>query len=284
MKIIQTVSEMQNWSDLKRRAGSTIAVVPTMGFLHEGHLSLVDAARNAGADTVVVTIFVNPTQFGPNEDFEKYPRDFEHDRSLLEAKKVDAIFAPSASEMYPSDASTWVEETKLSKGLCGITRPIHFRGVATVVTKLFNAVLPQIAVFGQKDAQQARVIKRMVRDLNVPVRIVIAPIVREPDGLAKSSRNKYLSPEDRSAALSLSKGLFALKEKIESGNTDLDLLIADLISSIETAGGRVDYAESVDSETLEPVTVLKKGQEILFPLAAYFGSTRLIDNILVRIP
>ena len=170
MKIIRTIAEMQAWSDEKRRSGATIGVIPTMGFLHEGHLSLIDTARKSGADTIVVTIFVNPTQFGPNEDFDKYPRDFERDAKLCEEKQVDAVFAPSAAEMYPADSSTWVIEEKLSRGLCAKTRPTHFRGVTTVVSKLFLATLPHLAVFGQKDGQQARIIKRMVRDLNFPIR------------------------------------------------------------------------------------------------------------------
>ena len=234
MKIIRTIREMQEWSDAKRRAGATLAVIPTMGFLHEGHLSLIDTARKNGADTVIVTIFVNPTQFGPNEDFDKYPRDFEHDTTLLESKNVDS--------------STWVIEEKLSKGLCAKTRPIHFRGVTTVVSKLFLATLPHIAVFGQKDGQQARIIKRMVRDLNFPIRIVISPIIREADGLARSSRNKYPSEEEHRNALSLSRGLAKLKAEIESGRTDLAAMLAELRASIEASSGVVDYIEAVDSD------------------------------------
>ncbi len=280
MKIIRTIAEMQAWSDEKRRSGATIGVIPTMGFLHEGHLSLIDTARKSGADVVVVTIFVNPTQFGPNEDFDKYPRDFERDARLCEEKKVDAVFAPSAAEMYPADSSTWVVEEKLSQGLCAKTRPTHFRGVTTVVSKLFLATLPHIAIFGQKDGQQARIIKRMVRDLNFPIRIVISPIVREPDGLARSSRNKYLSEQEHRNALSLSRGLKDLKEKIEAGETDLEKLLADFRRSIEASEGVVDYIEAVDAETLEPIK--KIGGNMMFPVAAYFGKTRLIDNILVE--
>lgn len=280
MKIIRTIREMQEWSDAKRRAGVTLAVIPTMGFLHEGHLSLIDTARKNGADTVIVTVFVNPTQFGPNEDFDKYPRDFEHDTKLLESKNVDAVFAPSADEMYPKDSSTWVVEEKLSKGLCAKTRPIHFRGVTTVVSKLFLATLPHIAVFGQKDGQQARIIKRMVRDLNFPIRIVISPIIREADGLARSSRNKYLSEEEHRNALSLSRGLAKLKAEIESGRTDLAAMLAELRASIEASSGVVDYIEAVDSETLEPITEI--GGSMMFPVAVYFGKTRLIDNILAE--
>ena len=280
MKILRTIREMQEWSDAKRRAGATIAVIPTMGYLHEGHLSLIDTARKNGADTVIVTIFVNPTQFGPNEDFASYPRDFKHDSKLCEEKNVDVIFAPEAQEMYPKDASTWVVEEKLSKGLCARTRPTHFRGVTTVVSKLFLATLPHLAVFGQKDGQQARVIKRMVRDLNFPIRIVISPLVREPDGLARSSRNKYLSEEEHRNALSIFRGLSKLKEEIEGGRTDLAALLAELRASIEASGGVVDYIEAVDAETLEPKTAVEGA--MMFPVAVYFGKTRLIDNILVE--
>ena len=280
MKIIRTIAEMQAWSDEKRRSGAVIAVIPTMGFLHDGHLSLIDTARKSGADAVVVTIFVNPTQFGPNEDFDKYPRDFERDAALCEGKKVDAVFAPSAEEMYPKDSSTWVVEEKLSRGLCAKTRPTHFRGVTTVVAKLFLATLPHLAVFGQKDGQQARIIKRMVRDLNFPIRIVISPIVREADGLARSSRNKYLSEEEHRNALSLSRGLGRLKAEIEAGETDLQRLLGGLRAEIEGANGAVDYVEAVDAETLEPISRI--GGKMMFPVAAYFGKTRLIDNILVE--
>ena len=280
MKVIRTIHEMQEWSDARRRNGATIAVIPTMGYLHEGHLSLIDTARRSGADTSVVTIFVNPTQFGPNEDFAKYPRDFERDAKLCESKQVDAVFAPEAEEMYPEDSSTWVIEEKLSQGLCAKTRPTHFRGVTTVVSKLFLATLPHIAVFGQKDGQQARVIKRMVRDLNFPIRIVISPIIREADGLARSSRNKYLSEEEHRNALSLSRGLMKLKAEIESGRTDLTALLAELRASIEAASGSVDYIEAVDAETLEPIE--KISGSMMFPIAVYFGKTRLIDNILVE--
>ena len=268
MKIIRTIHEMQEWSDAKRRNGATIAVIPTMGYLHEGHLSLIDTARRNGADTIVVTIFVNPTQFGPNEDFAKYPRDFERDAKLCESKQVDAVFAPEAEEMYPEDSSTWVIEEKLSQGLCAKTRPTHFRGVTTVVSKLFLATLPHIAVFGQKDGQQARVIKRMVRDLNFPIRIVISPIIREADGLARSSRNKYLSEEEHRNALSLSRGLMKLKAEIEAGRTDLAALLAELRASIEAASGSVDYIEAVDAETLEPIE--KISGSMMFPVAVYF--------------
>ena len=278
MQVIKTIREMQKWSMDRKKAGKTVAVVPTMGFLHEGHLSLIDAARANGADAIVVTIFVNPIQFAPNEDFDCYPRDFEHDAALLREKNVDAVFAPAVSEMYPAPVTCMVIENKLSKGLCAKTRPTHFNGVTTVVAKLFNATLPDIAVFGQKDAQQARVLKRMVRDLNFPIRMVVAPIVREADGLAKSSRNKYLSEDERARALVLSRSLLAAKEMAEKGEKDLAKLTGFIRKEIEAQGGKVDYVEAIDSEELEPVTV-RDGKPVMIALAAYFGTTRLIDNI-----
>ena len=279
MEIFRTIHEMQAWSMAQKRQGKTIGIVPTMGFLHEGHLSLIDAARANGADLVVVTIFVNPIQFAPNEDFDSYPRDFEHDRALCEEKKADAIFAPTASEMYPAPITCYVSERKLSKGLCAKTRPTHFDGVTTVVTKLFNAVLPDIGVFGQKDAQQARVLKRMIRDLNFPIKMVIAPIVREADGLAKSSRNKYLSAAERQNALVLSRSLREARAELEKGEKDLGKITAEIAAKITAAGGKVDYVEAVDADELDPVTVYQ-GKPIMIALAAYFGTTRLIDNLL----
>ena len=278
MQVIKTIREMQKWSMDRKKAGKTVAVVPTMGFLHEGHLSLIDAARANGADAVVVTIFVNPIQFAPNEDFDSYPRDFEHDAALLREKNVDAVFAPAVSEMYPAPVTCMVIENKLSKGLCDKTRPTHYNGVTTLDSKLFNATLPDIAVFGQKDAQQARVLKRMVRDLNFPIRMVVAPIVREADGLAKSSRNKYLSEDERARALVLSRSLLAAKEMAEKGEKDLAKLTGFIRKEIEAQGGKVDYVEAIDSEELEPVTV-RDGKPVMIALAAYFGTTRLIDNI-----
>ncbi|MBE6405375.1 MAG: pantoate--beta-alanine ligase [Lentisphaerae bacterium] len=280
MIVVRSIQEMQEWSDKQRMAGETVAVVPTMGFLHEGHLSLIDTARANGATKIILTNFVNPTQFGPNEDFDAYPRDLERDLELCRQKNVDAVFAPAASEMYPADSSTWVTEEKLSKGLCGKSRPIHFRGVASVVTKLFNATMPHLAVFGQKDAQQVAVLKRMVRDLNVPVRIVVSPIIREEDGLAKSSRNKYLSAEQRVQALSLSKAIFAIADAVKNGSRETEPLLEQAKRSVTEAGGRVDYFESVDAETLEPVTVVER--PVLFAAAVFYGTTRLIDNVVVN--
>ena len=279
MEIFRTIHEMQNWSMTQKRQGKTIGIVPTMGFLHEGHLSLIDAARANGAQLVVVTIFVNPIQFAPNEDFDSYPRDFEHDRALCEARKVDAVFAPTPAEMYPAPITCYVSERKLSKGLCAKTRPTHFDGVTTVVTKLFNAVLPDIAVFGQKDAQQARVLKRMIRDLNFPIKMVIAPIVREADGLAKSSRNKYLSAAERQNALVLSRSLREARAELEKGERDRTKLTAEIAARITEALSDRSCVETVDADELEPVTEYR-GRPVMIALAAYFGSTRLIDNLL----
>ena len=281
MKLIKGISEMQAWSKAISKEGRTIAVVPTMGYLHAGHLSLIDAARIAGANAIVVTIFVNPTQFGPNEDLEKYPRDLERDLKLCESKQVDAVFNPEPNEMYSNNASTWVVEEKLSKGLCALTRPTHFRGVTTVVAKLFNATLPDIAVFGQKDAQQVRVLKRMTRDLNFPVKIIISPIVRECDGLAMSSRNKYLSQDERERALVISRALQAASDSVsKSGAEDLDAISDCIKAEIEAAGGRIDYVETVDNETMEPLNGTLT-RPTLIAVAAYFGATRLIDNVII---
>ncbi len=273
MLIIRTIKEQQQYSINARKAGKTIGVVPTMGFLHEGHLSLVDEAKKR-VDIVILTIFVNPTQFGPNEDLERYPRDFERDCRLCEERGVDAIFAPDATEMYDPDSSTWVIEEKLSAGLCGVKRPGHFRGVTTVVTKLFNATLPDVAVFGQKDAQQAMVLKRMTKDLNFPIEIVVAPLVREPDGLAMSSRNRYLSDDERQRALSISKALFAAHD-----NYDFDA-VERITAAIAESAGRIDYVEALDADTLEPVSA--HSERIIIAVAAFFGQTRLIDNIIIE--
>lgn len=278
-EVIRSIPALQEWSMNAKKQGRKVGLVPTMGFLHAGHLSLIDTARKNGADVIAVSIFVNPTQFGPNEDFDRYPRDFEHDRALCESKGVDVIFAPGVNDMYAGDLTCWVQEEKISKGLCGITRPIHFRGVATVVAKLFNAALPDIAVFGQKDAQQAAVIKRMVRDLNFPVRVVVSPIVREDSGLAMSSRNKYLSEDEKKRALSISQSLFAAKAALESGaSADVKAVRDEIAAKIAAAGGRVDYVEVLDAETMLP-RESEDVRRITIAVAAYFGTTRLIDNI-----
>ncbi len=281
MEIFRTVQEMQNYATASLRAGKKIALVPTMGFLHEGHLSLIDIAREH-ADLVVVSIFVNPTQFGPNEDLDKYPRDFQRDKDLCELRGASAIFAPDPSEMYADNRSTWVVEEKLSTKLCGKSRPIHFRGVCTVVSKLFNIVRPDVAVFGQKDAQQAMIIKRMVRDLNFPIEIIVAPLVRDKNNLALSSRNKYLDENQKKDALVLSRSLFAAKEAILTVGVEEAANICDVIKEeIAKFHGIVDYVECLDSETLEAPT--SDSKELLLAVAAKFGTTRLIDNILINL-
>ena len=271
MRIIHDPVELQTLALSVRRTGKRIGLVPTMGFLHEGHLSLIDEAKKR-SDFVIVSIFVNPVQFGPNEDLDKYPRDFEHDRALCEEHGADVIFAPAPDAMYAPDRSVWVEETKLSRGLCGALRPGHFRGVTTVVAKLFLLAQPNVAVFGQKDAQQALVIRRMVRDLNFPIEIVTAPLVRDTDGVALSSRNKYLSPADRERAKVLSRSLFAAQR----GELDAD----GVRKAIAGTADKVDYVVWLDADTLEEPT--ENTREILVAVAAYFGTTRLIDNVLIQ--
>ena len=275
MQILRTIPETQAQSRQWRRDGLSIALVPTMGFLHEGHLSLIRRAR-AAADRVIVSIFVNPTQFAPDEDFEAYPRDLKRDEALCRQEGADAVFYPGADELYPDDFSTWVEETALSHGLCGASRPGHFRGVATIVAKLFNACLPDLAVFGQKDAQQALIIQRMVRDLHFPVEIDVAPIVREPDGLAMSSRNTYLSPEERERALSLSQGLAAAQNAYEKGEREAIQLRELVGKQLRDADAEIDYVELVSRQTLQPLTYVD--QPALLAVAVRIGKTRLIDN------
>ena len=275
MQIITTPSDMQRCAREIHARGETIACVPTMGYLHEGHLSLVDRAHRE-ADRVVLTLFVNPIQFCPGEDYEIYPRDAARDTALCEARGVDVLFMPSVADMYAPNASVRVDESSLSTHLCGAVRPGHFRGVCTVVTKLFNATMADVAIFGQKDAQQVAVIRRMVRDLNVPIRIVASPIVREQDGLAMSSRNTRLSPEERKNALGLSRGLRKAVAAYQGGERSADAIRAIMKGEMEASGLRVDYASAVDGETLEDVAELKAGD--LLAVAAYSGATRLIDN------
>jgi len=262
-----------------RRAGKRLGFVPTMGALHEGHLSLVRAAR-ASTDVVAASIFVNPTQFGPNEDLAKYPRSFEHDCELLEREGVELLFAPSVDEMYPAGAVTWVTVEGLSDKLDGRSRPGHFRGVTTVVAKLFHIVEPETAFFGQKDAAQVAIIRRMVRDLNLPVEIVVCPIVRDPDGLAMSSRNAYLDPEQRKRALVLHRSLMRMQGLADAGERDAaKLLAAGRREFEEERSVRLDYCELVDANTLDPVADISNGA--LAAVAAFVGNTRLIDNIVL---
>ncbi len=279
MKICRTVEETRAWSRKLRKDGKTLGVVPTMGALHDGHLSLVRAAR-AQCDVVAASIFVNPTQFGPNEDFSRYPRTFERDSELLEKDNVDFVFAPSAEEMYPAGAVTWVTVDGLSTRLCGKSRPVHFRGVTTVVSKLFHVIEPDRAFFGQKDAAQVAVIKRMVRDLNMPVQIVVCPIVREADGLAMSSRNAYLNPEQRKQALVLSRSLQAVRRSFEQGERSATALIAVGKEEFQRESEvRLDYLEVVDPDELTPVESVSS--PTLVAIAAFVGTTRLIDNIML---
>jgi len=273
--LIRGVEEMRRWSGQRRRAGQRIGFVPTMGYLHEGHLSLVDRAREA-ADLVVMSIFVNPAQFGPDEDLDNYPRDLERDLSLAAERGVDVVFAPATSQMYARAQTIWVEPGALGQRLCGVSRPGHFRGVLTVVLKLFEIVQPHVAVFGRKDFQQAFLIRRMVEELAVPVEVDVAPIVREPDGLALSSRNAYLDPADRDRALSLARAIAAVREAYAAGETTAASLIARGSEVLEAAGAETDYLEIVGPGDLEPVE-RASGDSVLL-VAARVGSTRLIDN------
>ncbi len=278
MKIIRSSREMQDWSRSQRRAGCLIGFVPTMGYLHEGHLSLVDLAR-ARSGATVLSIFVNPKQFGPREDLDRYPRDFERDEKLCRDAGVDVVFYPSVSEMYPPDYSTYVVEEALGEGLlCGASRPGHFRGVTTVVAKLFNIVLPDLCVLGEKDAQQLRVLRRMTRDLNFPLEIVPGPTVREADGLAMSSRNKFLTPAERSEAVALSRSLVAARAAFAAGERDARRLREVILMELGQApSGTVDYVAIVDDDTMQPLE--KINGKALIALAVKFPHARLIDNV-----
>jgi pantoate--beta-alanine ligase len=279
MQIIRGAHQMQAAAEQARAAGKRIGFVPTMGALHEGHLSLVRMAH-AQTNWVVVSIFVNPLQFGPNEDLARYPRPFEQDRELLQAENVDALFAPSADEIYPAGSATIVDVEGMSGRLCGASRPGHFRGVTTVVAKLFNIVRPHIAFFGQKDAAQVAIIKRMVRDLNFDVQITVGPIVRERDGLAMSSRNQYLDPKQRVSAGILYRALMRIQQLADSGERRAhELLQASRDVVAEEPDVRMDYIEAVNPDSLEPLQDISGGA--LIAIAAWFGPTRLIDNILL---
>jgi pantoate--beta-alanine ligase len=279
MKTCNTIRDMRAASRAARRTGARLGLVPTMGALHEGHLSLIRAAK-ASCQVVAASIFVNPTQFGPNEDLARYPRPFERDRELLENEGVDLLFAPTVDEMYPSGAVTWVTVEELSGKLDGRSRPGHFRGVTTIVAKLFHAVEPDAAFFGQKDAAQVAIIRRMVRDLNFPVEIAACPIVREPDGLAMSSRNTYLDTQQRKQALILQRSLMQVKQMAGAGERDaLRLVAAAKAVFAGEPAVRLDYFEIVDPDTLDAVSDVAKGA--LVAVAAFVGATRLIDNILL---
>lgn len=275
--IAQVRAQVKKWKE----QGLTVGLVPTMGYLHEGHASLVDKAVSM-CDRVVASDFVNPTQFGPNEDLESYPRDFDRDCALLEEHGCSMVFHPSVEEMYAPDAATFVEILSDMPGqLCGKTRPIHFRGVCTVVSKLFNIVTPDKAFFGQKDAQQLAIIRRMVRDMSYGIEIVGCPIVREADGLAKSSRNTYLSAEERKAALVLSKAVFLGEKLVREGETDADKLVSEMKACVEAEKlAKIDYVSAVDAVTME--TVHRIDRPVLVAMAVYIGKTRLIDNFLTE--
>lgn len=281
MKVVRKIKEMQRTSERLRKQGKKIAFVPTMGYLHEGHLSLVRIARKKG-DVVVVSIFVNPTQFGPSEDYRSYPRDEKRDLELLKREKVDYVFIPAVEEMYPSGYQTYVEVIELSKPLCGRSRPGHFKGVCTVVTKLFNIVKPHVAIFGEKDYQQLKIIERMVSDLNMDLKIIPGPLVREKDGLAMSSRNVYLSEEERKSALSLSRALFEAREMVKNGVRDCEVLKKRVREMIEKEPyTKIDYVEIVHPHTLESLTEIEK--EGVLALAVFVGKARLIDNIKLEV-
>lgn len=280
MKIVSTIEEVRAQVKEWKKEGQSIGFVPTMGYLHEGHMSLIDAAGEN--DKVVVSIFVNPMQFGSTEDLASYPRDLEHDAKLCEEHGVDLIFHPTPEEMYGDQFYSYVDMDVLTKELCGLSRPVHFRGVCTVVTKLFNIVTPDRAYFGQKDAQQLAVIKRMVKDLNMPLTITGCPIIREADGLAKSSRNTYLSIEEREAALVLSRSIFLGKEMVEKGERDCKKILAAMTAEIEKEPlAKIDYVKIVDLDTMQQVEKIDRG--ILAAIAVYIGKTRLIDNFMYEL-
>lgn len=279
MQIAYTVKEVREQVKAWRKEGLSVGLVPTMGYLHEGHASLIKKAVEDN-DRVVTSIFVNPTQFAPTEDLEAYPRDMEKDSKLCETLGVGLIFHPEPEEMYAPDFCTWVDMDVLSKTLCGKSRPIHFRGVCTVVSKLFHIVTPDRAYFGQKDAQQLAIIRRMVRDLNMDIEIVGCPIVREEDGLAKSSRNTYLNEEERKAALILSQSIFLGQKMVQEGETDTAKIKAAMVEKIQSEPlARIDYVEIVDGLSMQPVDTVQS--PTLAAIAVYIGKTRLIDNFIV---
>ena len=281
MDVITSVHQMKDYSARARTANKKIAFVPTMGFLHEGHLSLMREGKKRG-DILIVSIFVNPTQFGPSEDFERYPRDFGRDSRMAESVGVDVLFAPEAREMYPPGHQSSIRVTEVTRGLCGKSRPTHFQGVATVVGMLFNIVRPHVAIFGEKDFQQLVTIQQMVRDLHMDTEVVGMPIIREVDGLAMSSRNTYLKPDERKAALSLHRSLEHAREGISKGELRAGLLIEKAREVLQSEPlVRVDYLEICDARTLEPVDQIDRN--VVIAVAAYLGKVRLIDNFVYRV-
>ena len=282
MQIIKTIQAMEERSSQARGEGEVIVLVPTMGFFHEGHLSLMREGRKLG-DLLIVSLFVNPTQFGPSEDFKNYPRDFERDRRMAEEVGVDILFVPETREMYPPDHQTIVRVEKVTRNLCGRSRPTHFQGVTTVVTMLFEMVMPQVAIFGEKDYQQLVTIKQMVRDLHMNVEVVGMPTVREADGLAMSSRNTHLLPEERKAALSLYRSLQKAQELIQKGERDADRILQEMKRILQSEPlVRMDYIQVCDARTLEDIKSIEG--DAVIALAAYLGKTRLIDNFVFRNP
>lgn len=280
MQIVSTIKDVKAVVKKWKEEGHTIGFVPTMGFLHEGHGSLITAAREAN-EKVVVSIFVNPMQFGPNEDFDSYPHDLERDSKICENLGVDLIFHPTPEEMYPQDFFTYVDMSVLTEELCGLNREGHFRGVCTVVNKLFNITQPDRAYFGEKDAQQLAIIKQMVKDLCMNVEVIDCPTVREEDGLAKSSRNTYLSPEDRGAALIVSDTISLGESLVKEGETNAEKLIAAMETHLKTEPkAKIEYVKVVDGETLQPTSTIRPG--VLVAIAVHIGKTRLIDNFSVR--
>ncbi len=282
MEIINNPQELQNLALMLRAEGKKIALVPTMGYFHEGHLSLMDAARKQ-ADVVIVSLFVNPTQFGPNEDLEAYPHDLERDSQLAKEHGVDILFTPVRDDMYFDDHSTWVEVPDLAANLCGKSRPIHFRGVATVVTKLFMTAQPHVAVFGEKDWQQLAIIKRMVRDLNIPVDVQGHPIVREESGLALSSRNVYLTEDEKKMAPMIQQGLRLMRDAVDKGQNDAAKLKEELVAFYdrEIPGSAVDYIEIVHPESIQQLEKIESAA--LCAVAVQVGKARLIDNLLIKV-
>jgi pantoate--beta-alanine ligase len=280
MEVIKTIKEMKEFSSQARRAGKTIAFVPTMGYFHDGHLSLMREGRRRG-HLLIISLFVNPTQFGPNEDFKNYPRDFERDSKMAEEVGVDVLFAPEASDMYPLNHQTIVRVEKVTQNLCGRSRPIHFQGVTTVVMMFFEIVMPHVAIFGEKDYQQLVTIQQMVRDLHMSVEVVGMPTVREADGLAMSSRNAYLLPEERKAALSLYRSLQKAKGLLQKGERKADRILHEMKGIFQSEPlVRIDYVQICDATTLQDVDRIEG--DVVVALAAYLGKTRLIDNLVYR--
>ena len=281
MEIIKTIKEMKEFASQTRRTGKIIAFVPTMGYFHDGHLSLMREGRRRG-DLLIVSLFVNPTQFSPNEDFKNYPRDFERDRKMAEEVGVDILFVPEADEMYPHDHQTIVRVEKVTQNLCGRSRPTHFQGVTTVVLMLFEIVMPHVAIFGEKDYQQLVTIQQMVKNLHMSVEVMGMPTIRESDGLALSSRNTYLLPEERKAALSLYRSLQKAKELLQKGERKADRILQEVKGILQSGPlVRIDYVQICDAHTLQYVNQIEG--DVVIALAAYLGKIRLIDNLVFRI-